>query len=201
MIDFGQIKSEKVAKMSPNEFIRKALQEAGEDLLKEEIEAREAGKKEDKPIETFENGQPVVSTEQEVPEVEVEEPEVAPVDGLAVETSPEGEVSVVPEEVAKADKQIEKAVEGELQAEGADAGEIEVEAEKKTELPVGQDVAALSHDKFTRAKGDADADAAASLEAKITSEDPSGQNGEHSEDRNSPTGIDPESAPTDQILE
>jgi len=200
MIDFGQIKSEKVAKMSPNEFIRKALQEASEDLLREEIEAREAGK-EDKPIETFENGQPVVSTEQEVPEVEVEEPEVAPVDGLAVETSSEGEVSVVPEEVAKADKQIEKAVEGELQAEGADAGEIEVEAEKKTELPVGQDVAALSHDKFTRAKGDADADAAASLEAKITSEDPSGQNGEHSEDRNSPTGIDPESAPTDQILE
>lgn len=152
-------------------------------------------------IETFENGQPVVSTEQEVPQVKVEEPEVAPADDLAAETSSGEEIPAVPEEVTKADEQIEKAVEGELQAEGADAGEIEAEVGEKTELPVGQDAVALSHETFTRAKGEADADTAASLEAKIVGEEPSGQNGEHSEDRNSPTEIDREDAPTGQILE
>ncbi len=55
--------------------------------------------------------------------------------------------------------------------------------------------------KVTRAKGEADADTAASLEARIVGGEPSGENGEHSEDRNSPTEIDPESAPTGQILD
>ena len=200
MIDFGQKESGEAAKMSPNEFIRKALQEAGEDTLREEIETGEVDG-ENKPIETFENGQPVVSTEQEVPQVKVEEPEVALADDLAAETSPGEEAPAVPEEVTKADEQIEKAVEGELQAEGADVGEIEAEVGKKTELPVGQDAAALSHETFTRAKGEADADTAASLEAKIVGEEPSGENGAYSEDRNPPTEIDPEDATTGQILE
>ncbi|MDD3086599.1 MAG: hypothetical protein PHH45_01470 [Patescibacteria group bacterium] len=200
MIDFGQRESGEVAKMSPNEFIRKALQEAGEDVLREEIEAGEVDG-ENKPIETFENGQPVAPAEQEVPQVKVEEPEVAADHDLAAETSPGEEAPAVPEEVAKADEQIEEVVEGELQAEGADAGEIEAEVGKKTELPVGQDAVALSHETFTRAKGEADADTAASLEARIVGGEPSGQNGEHSEDRNSPTEIDREDAPTGQILE
>lgn len=200
MIDFGQKESGEAAKMPPNEFIRKALQEAGEDVLREEIEAGEVDE-ETKPIETFENGQPVVSTEQEVPQVKVEEPGVAPVDNLPAETSSAEKAPAVPEEVAKADEQIEEAVEGELQAEGANAGEIEPEVGETTELPVGQDAAALSHETFTQAKGEADADTAASLEARIVGEEPSGKNGAHSEGRNPPTEIDPEDAPTGQILE
>lgn len=68
-------------------------------------------------------------------------------------------------------------------------------------MPVGQDAAALSHETFIRAKGEADADTAASLEAEIVGEEPSGENGAYSEDRNPPTEIDPEDVPTGQILE
>lgn len=186
MIDFGQRESGEVAKMSPNEFIRKALQEAGEDVLREEIEAGEVDG-ENKPIETFENGQPVAPAEQEVPQVKVEEPEIVPADDLTAETSSGGEAPAVPEEVAKADEQIEEAVEGELQAEGADVGEIEPEVGETTELPVGQDAVALSHKTFTRAKGEADADTAASLEARIVGGEPSGENNAVSEGWKPPT--------------
>ena len=163
MIDFGQRESGEVAKMSPNEFIRKALQEAGEDVLREEIEAGEVDG-ENKPIETFENGQPVAPAEQEVPQVKVEEPEVAADHDLAAETSPGEEAPAVPEEVAKADEQIEEVVEGELQAEGADAGEIEAEVGAKTELSPGDIPVVKKHEAFVRASGEAEAGDAAEIE-------------------------------------
>ena len=115
-------------------------------------------------IETFENGQPVESSEQEVPQVKIGEPEVTPVDDRSPE-NPSGEGGLaVPEEVAEADGEIAEVVEDELQIEGADSKVVEAEVGAKTELSPGDIPVVKKHEAFVRASGEAEAGDAAEIE-------------------------------------
>ncbi len=99
MTVFSQKEKGEVAKISPGEFIRKALQEAGEDVLREEIEIGEVDGGEE-PLETFENGQSVDSLEQETPRAGIEQSEVATVDEQSPGNSHREGESALSEEIA-----------------------------------------------------------------------------------------------------